>query len=320
VKIGIAPAGSRDAREAVEMARLAEERGMAELWLSEDYLERGAFTVAGGVAAATSRILIGLGVINPWTRHVALTAMECAALDELSGGRLIVGVGASNAAWMEGKLGIPFEKPITRLIEYVEALRSLLSGEPIDEVVGGRRVRAGLSFPPFREGIPVYLGVKGPTALAKATPIADGLMLSILSSPPYVEWIKQTYAPRATSAYVLVSYDDDPETARARVRERTARFLGVHGATMITEKGGLDAETASAFSGRLKTGRDATDLLNDEILDAFTVAGSFDDCVRGIRRFADAGLDSLVVMDDGLGDPASVIDRLSLVADAAGLE
>jgi 5,10-methylenetetrahydromethanopterin reductase len=317
VRIGLAPAGSRDAATAVEMARHAEERGLAEFWLSEDYLERGAFAVAGGVAAATSDIQIGLGVINPWTRHVALTAMECAALDELSSGRLIIGVGASNARWMQGMLGIPFEKPIARLLDYVGALRQLLAGESVERDVVGLPVSAALSFSPTRPAIPIYLGVKGPIALERGAPVADGLMLSVLSSPPYVAWIKKTYSPRSLTAYVSVSCDDDPEEARARVRPRTAHFLGVHGPTKITEMAGMEPGVASLFHDRLAAGLDAQDLLTDEILDTFTVAGTIDHCVRGIRRFADAGLDSLIVMDDGSEDPHVVVEKAARVAHAA---
>src|SRR5690606_36246919 len=112
MRLGVAPSGRRSAADAVELARRAEDAGLDEVWVSEDYLERGSFAVAGAMAAATTRMRVGLGVVNPWTRHIALTAMEAHALDEIADGRSVLGIGASNKRWMQDRLGIPFERPI----------------------------------------------------------------------------------------------------------------------------------------------------------------------------------------------------------------
>ena len=81
------------AREFVRNAKLAEELGFGTWWVPEDYFFRGAFTLAAAAAAATSRIKIGIGVLNPYTRHPAMIAMEFGALDEVSDGRAILGLG-----------------------------------------------------------------------------------------------------------------------------------------------------------------------------------------------------------------------------------
>jgi 5,10-methylenetetrahydromethanopterin reductase len=319
MKIGFAPAGSRDSRVAVAMALHAEKLGLAEVWVSEDYLERGSFSVAGGIAAVTERVNIGLGVINPWTRHVALTAMECAALDELSDGRLIVGVGASNAAWMEGLLGIPFEKPIERLVEYVRGLRGLLAGDHVTTSVGGLPLDAELSFRPLRPNIPIQLGVKGPIALRRGAAVADGLMLSVLSSPAYVRWIRSEHPEMPLTAYAFVATDDDGAEARDRLRPRVGRFLGIHGPTEITARASVPAELASRFSERLVAKRDASDLVTDDHLANMTVSGTLEDAAAAARAYADAGLDVLVAMDDGVTDPIVVVERIAAIANAADL-
>ncbi|MCU1478723.1 MAG: hypothetical protein JWQ64_3416 [Subtercola sp.] len=317
MRMGIAPAGSRNAGVAISMAEYADQLGFSELWLSEDYLERGAFAVAGGVAARTTQITIGLGVINPWTRHVALTAMECAALDEISSGRLIVGLGASNAGWMHGKLGIAFDKPIGHLIEYTEALRALLDGQELNRTVGGLHIQAGLSFQP-RKHIPVYLGVKGPVALRRGTTIADGLMLSVLSSAPYISWVGAEYEPKRMTAYTFFSCDNDGAAARERIRSRTARFLGMHGATPITALAGIDEKLALQLRERMREGADGADLVTDEVMRTVTVSGTPSDCADAIRRFDQAGLDTLVMMDDGISDPHQFVNAVASVARAAG--
>lgn len=321
MRIAYAPAGRRDAGTAVALARQAEDLGFAEVWLSEDYLERGAFAVAGAVAAATSRVGIGLGVINPWTRHVALTAMECAALDEVSGGRLTIGLGASNRGWMQGRLGIPFTQPISTLEAYTAALRRLLAGEVVRGDVNGLDLDAGLSFTPPRTDIPVYLGVKGERALGVGARVADGLMLSVLSTPAYVRWIRDQH-PRpdlSLTGYAAFSCDDDGALARERVRSRTARFLGMHGASPITAVPGLAADRAEALRERMLAGDDGADLVDDDLLRTFTLTGTRDEVAAGMRAFADAGLDTLVVMDDGVSPAAEALARAAECARAAGL-
>ena len=317
MRIGVAPSGRRSAADAVELARRAEDAGLDEVWVSEDYLERGAFAVAGAMAAATTRMRVGLGVVNPWTRHVALTAMEAHALDEVAGGRSVLGIGASNKGWMQDRLGIPFERPIARLVEYTRGLRTLLAGERLTAEIGGLHVDAALDAHPARD-IPIVWGVKGPRALELSRE-ADGVMLSVLSSPAYVRWVRESYAPRDTIAYATFAVDADAAVARERLRAHTARFLGMHGPSAITERAGLDQELAAEWRERLLTGRDASDLVDDAVVAAVTVSGTPDDAAAALLAHRDAGLGSLVVIDDGSADPAQLVAGVVDAARRAGL-
>ncbi|MGF3056087.1 LLM class flavin-dependent oxidoreductase [Microbacterium sp. YY-01] len=318
MKIGVAPSGRRSAADAVELARIAEGEGLAEVWVSEDYLERGAFAVAGAIAAATSSVSVGLGVINPWTRHVALAAMEAHALDEIAQGRSIVGLGASNEGWMSGRLGIPFRRPIALLQEYSQALRRLLAGERVAEEVAGLLLDAQLDATPARD-IPIVWGVKGPRALQLGADEADGLMLSVLSSPGYVRWVRQQYAPAHITAYASFRVDADPAAARESLRGHTARFLGMHGASAITEYAGLDQTLAHQWRERLLSGRDASDLVDDATVSAVTVSGTPDDAAHALLAHRKAGVDSLIVIDDGRTAPAQLVGDLVKVMALAGL-
>ncbi len=300
------------------LARLAEDAGLAEVWISEDYLERGAFAVAGAIAGVTERVGIGIGVINPWTRHVALAAMEAHALDEVAEGRSILGIGASNAAWMQGRLGIPFERPIGVLADYTEALRVLLRGDRLQTQLLGAQIDAALDAAPPRE-IPIVWGVKGPKALALAQEHADGVMLSVLSSPAYVAWVRATYAPRSVTAYASFAVASDRATARERLRAHTARFLGMHGASAITARAGIDQDVAALFRERLLAGAPALDLADDDIVGAVTVSGTPDDAAEGFLAHRAAGVDSLVVIDDGSAEPESLVAGVVDAAARAGL-
>jgi 5,10-methylenetetrahydromethanopterin reductase len=275
MRIGYAPSADADAKSAVAAARAAEEAGFHEIWLPEDYCERGVFAVAGAVAASTGTIGIGIGVINPWTRHPVLTAMEAAALDELSDGRLMLGIGASNERWMSQWLGIPFRRPITRTREAIEVIQALLAGEHVSREFGDLNVDTALSFTPGRSDVPIYVGAKGQHALAMAGAFADGVLLSILSAPNYIAWARERTGRSALpmGVYVLFACGSDGPEVRDRVRPTVAKYLGVHGDHDITRVAGLDPELSLRFRARLLDGNPASELVTDEILDTFAIVG-----------------------------------------------
>jgi 5,10-methylenetetrahydromethanopterin reductase len=300
MRLGLMLSGARPAPDAVAVARRAEAAGIHDIWISEDYFERGAMGVAGAVVTATSTARIGLGVVNPWTRHPMLIAMEAAGLDELAGGRLILGMGASNQVWMQERCGIPFRAPLQAVDEAVQIIRTALTGKPV--LFTGRHftVDARLSFMPDRPAIPVYLGAKGARALALAGRTADGVLLSLLSAPRYIAWVRERCAaPLDVAAYVLVSCAADRVAARAAVRTPLAFYLGVHGEHDITAVAGLDAGRAARFRAGWVAGRPDVDLVDDDLIDTFAVAGDVPDCMAGLRRLADAGLGSAVLRDPG---------------------
>ncbi len=115
ISFGAGLLGESDILSMAESARAAEELGYSTCWIAEDYFCGGAFSIAAACAESTRRIRIGIGVLNPFTRHPALIGMEAASLDALSGGRALMGLGASNALWIQEQMGIPFVKTIPSL-------------------------------------------------------------------------------------------------------------------------------------------------------------------------------------------------------------
>lgn len=311
MRLALALSGRRDAAGAVALARTAEDLGFQEVWVTEDYCERGAFSLAGALAVATSRMTIGIGVVNPWTRHSMLTAMETAALAELAPDRVVLGLGASNPRWMSDQLGIPFERPIGVLRRTTETIRSALSGARVVADDGRHAVDAQLAFVP-PGSIPIVLGVKGEQALRLAGDVADGVLLSVLSSPAYVRWAAHRAAGVALSAYVAVRCGEDHEGAREQMRPFVAKYLGLHGDHAITRVAGLDLEHRKAFRRGWLDGVPRTDLVDDAVLDRFAVAGRPDHCRMLLRGLAAAGLDTMIVHDHGQEAPAA---HLAMIRD-----
>lgn len=319
MRLGFSIAGTRPAARAVEAAVAAERAGFEEVWVTEDYCERGAFSVAAGIAAATEIVRVGLGVLNPWTRHPVLTAMEFAALDELAGERAVLGMGASNVRWMEVELGIPFRRPLAVLRESVEVLRATLAGEHLDHRGEAFRVATGLSFTPPCTDVPIWLGVKGPKALDLAGEVSDGVLLSVLSSPAYTVWAIERLEGRVpVAAYVEFACSEDSGEAKDAVRPTVARFLGVHGEHAITRTAGLEPELARAFREGWVAGEPRLDLADDRLVDTFAVAGDPEECAAGFARFREAGLDTLVVRDHGGPDVEGLLADARAAWERAG--
>jgi 5,10-methylenetetrahydromethanopterin reductase len=311
--IGLALTGDGIAARVPALARVAERAGLASLWFVEDYFFPGAYTLAGAAAAVTDRIALGLGVVNPYTRHPALIAMETASLAALAPGRVVLGLGSSNRHWIAGQMAIPFEAPLARVRESVEVVRRLLAGERVT-YLGVQIAVSGVELEEKVPGrVPILLGVKGPKALALAADVADGVHGAILTTPAHVRRIRASARGRrdfGVIAYVATAIDDDRRRARAAVKPLLARYLGVlHGQSILADAG-LDEGATRPFRDALAAGRPAGELVDDALVERFAAAGTPDDCRRAFARFAEAGLDSPVALVPHALDLPEQISRI----------
>lgn len=316
--LGVAFLGADVPRHVAGWARAAERAGLGSVWLIEDYFYPGAFALAGAVAAVTERVVVGLGVVNPYTRHPALLAMETATLAGLAPGRVALGLGASNRVWIEERMGIPFTAPIESVRECVEIVRRLLAGERL--TFRGRRFAVNavrLESTP-EQAVPIFLGVKGPRALGLAGEIADGVHCSILASPAHVRRVRATASaarpagagPLTVIAYLPLAISRDGAAARAVLRPFVARYLGVlHGQSILADVG-LDAARTEQFREAHLRDERAGHLVTDEVLDSVAVAGTPADCRRALARWADAGLDAAVAV---VPREADMLEQLTLI-------
>ena len=311
--LGIALMGHGLPGQTVVWSRAAEAAGLGSVWIVEDYFHPGAYALGGAVAAATERVTIGLGVVNPYTRHPALVAMETAALAGLAPGRIVLGLGSSNRKWIEGQMAIPFKTPLRGLGEAAAIVRGLLAGERVTFTGDCFSVHDVVLERPPTEPVPVLFGVKGPRALALAAEIADGVHCSILASPAHVRRVRAAAADRRdyrVVAYVPVAVSDDRQEARAAVRRVLARYLGVlHGQSILTDAG-VGPERTLVFRDALQAGRLAPELVTDDLIDALAVAGRPSDCCAALARLAEAGLDTPIAFVPGGLDFAAQLERL----------
>lgn len=167
------------AAEYLQAARDAEAAGFDAVWSNE--LHRTAFVPLAAVAAQTSRVQLGTGVVLAFTRSPLITALSALDLDEISNGRLILGLGTGVQRLNEDWHGVHYGKPVPHLRETVAVLRLLLDGAAKGEPMEYRGEYHKLNirgykrhFPPVRERIPIYLGGVGPLMIRLAGEVGDG--------------------------------------------------------------------------------------------------------------------------------------------------
>ena len=223
--------------ELVELARWCEQLGYRSFWYTDVRFGRECYVGLSAVATGTSRLRLGPGVSDPYTRHPAITAATIATFDELSGGRAQLGLGVGGQGFRQ--LGIERKLPVAALRETVETVRALLRGETVS--LQGKVISlagARLDFDPVRAHIPIYFATHGMQVSKLAGRIADGVLVANTLHPRMIE----LYLGRIRDGMVLAgresdSFDlglrieacisDDGDAAFAVMRRRMAsRLIG----------------------------------------------------------------------------------------------
>ncbi len=175
----------------VELAQEAERLGFSKCWIFDEGLEgRDVFVTLGAIAQNTKTLQIGTGITNPYTRHPAQTANAIATVDEISGGRAFLGLGAGGTLVLE-PMGLTRSKPLTALREILETIRPLFRGEKVN--YQGNFIRLNEAHIHFaRPDLPIWIASRGEKILTLAGKAADGVTLDFLHRDlmqNYVDWI-----------------------------------------------------------------------------------------------------------------------------------
>ncbi len=160
-----------------ENVRLADSLGYDSVWLGEAWGYE-LFTSLADLAPVTTRMKLGAGVANIFSRSPALIATTAATLDERSGGRMVLGLGSSGPQVVEHWHGVPFTRPLQRTREYVQIINAILRREPLNfegEIFSLERGFT-IRFTPVRDHIPIYLAPLGPKNIELAGEVADGIL------------------------------------------------------------------------------------------------------------------------------------------------
>jgi 5,10-methylenetetrahydromethanopterin reductase len=304
--------GDAPVAQLAERARLAEANGYNTVWVADERFYREVYSCLGQIAARTSKVLLGPCVTDPFARHPALTAMAIATLDEISGGRAILGIGAGISGFVE--LGIYHRRPARAMREAIDLIQALLRAETVDfrgEVIGFHQGR--LSFPPVRSAIPVYVASNGPLGQRMAAEIADGVIMEACASAAEVRAFRGAVedaagkAGRDPQAIRIIARLNtciaaDGRAARDAVRPTVARYLGagrLRSRTAAAQGLTLPAEAVAAVAGAAYAAGvtpylPLLPMITDRHVDALTLAGTVEEVAEHAIALRTAGADAII--------------------------
>jgi 5,10-methylenetetrahydromethanopterin reductase len=245
--------------EYADLARAAESAGFDQFWVSNDLFLRSVWVILSHAAMATTRIQLGTCIVNPYTMHPAEIGMAAASLDELSGGRLNLGISSGARDFLQW-VGIEPERPVRMVVETVGILRQLFAGERAE----GWSDAAYLHFP--ARPIPIYIGATSPGMLRAIGRVADG-GLPLLFPPEHFSVAMQhiraglAEADRKlddidVAACIWCSVSADGNSADDVLREKIA-YYGHALSPLILEALGVAREDFEPIQAAIVTDRDA---------------------------------------------------------------
>jgi 5,10-methylenetetrahydromethanopterin reductase len=303
-RLGLGLSNEVPIAQTTALVQLAESLGFTEAWIPEVNHGRTATSVVAHLAGVTSTIGLGIGVINPFWRHPSLIAMETATLDELTGGRLRMGIGP--AVWSlralgedDGRIG----KPLTATVDTLRIVAGMLRGEDNPgSTLFPIRTDTRLSFEPFRRHVPLYVGAVNQRMLEASGAWADGVALGAITSPGYAAWAAGRVADGARAAgrdpgdvdligHVLISVDRDRRVARNATRRVIASYIARVERVVIEHSGADPDAVAEAQRAVREDGiAAAVDRIADSLIDTFAAAGTPEDAAERVAVYRAAGL------------------------------
>jgi 5,10-methylenetetrahydromethanopterin reductase len=283
---------SHDLRDGLDYVRYAEEKGFEAVWQAESRLVRDAIVPMAAYAAVTTKLKVGSGVINNWTRNIGLLAATFLTLDDLAPNRIICGIGA----WWDPlakNVGIDRKKPLLAMRETVEVMRRLLNMERVTfhgefhhvdgielDVVHGRREP---------RNIPIMIGATGDLMMEMTGEIADGCVMNYCVAPEYNEKALELLEKGAKKAgrkiedidrpqLIVCSVDEDHDKAIEYTKELLCQYLAqqphIAKASNVSSEVINNIQTTLGWPATKEQINKAKHFVPDELVNKITASGT----------------------------------------------
>ena len=282
-----------------DLSVTAESVGFDSVFVSHHYNNRDEFVALAQIAAATDEIALGPGITNPYETHPVTLASRMATLEEFADGRGLFGIGPGDRSTL-ANLGYEQESALRRVLETMRVARRLWAGERVDHDGTFEAVDAGLNYEVGE--IPVYVGAQGPHMTRMSGKYADGILFNG-SHPRDIAWARERVDEGLTdrpdelgsfdlAAYASVSVAPDAASAREAARPPVS-FIAGGAPPPVLDRHGIDHDRAAEIGDAIGAGEfsDAFDLVTEQMLDAFCIAGppeSVGDRIAAILETADS--------------------------------
>lgn len=299
-------------RDSCEAAKRAEALGYTDAWTAEVSGPDG-LSVATAIGAVTEKIRVGCAIVPAFTRPPALLAMGALAAHQASAGRFVLGIGASSPTIVGSWMGIPFEKPLTRVKETLDAVRAALAGDKVTAHADSFSIDGFRLEAPAPE-VPIFLAALGPKMLALAAESADGVAL-YLGAEEGVRIARQAVGDKEIVERIICVPDVPVEDVVPMLRFQMAPYIAVPAYNRYLQAQGFEAE-AGAVAKRWGEGdrKGAVDAITDEMVDALTLLGPAERCKERLEAFRAAGLDTPILMLMSPSGPEGALQALERMA------
>jgi len=313
----------------LDLARRAEAVGLDSVWVGETWGWE-AFTLVGELARITDEVTLGTGIVPVYSRSPALLGQAAATAARASGGRFVLGIGASAPAVVENWHGADFERPVGRTAETVRVVNAVLSGDTVeheggDLSISGFRLRVD---PPGE--VPVYVGALGETNVRMAGAEADGWMPIFVPDGRLRELraeFRESAEARGRSPgdlavvpNTVAAVSEDGEAAREAVRRHVAFYVGTMGAfyhRMLAESGYAAEADGIRDAWRGGEPAEAADRETDEIVDAAAIAGPPGRARERLAAYGDLGADGVSLFFPRRADGDLMCETVAHLGEAA---
>ncbi|WP_323736767.1 5,10-methylenetetrahydromethanopterin reductase [Methanosphaera sp. ISO3-F5] len=285
-------------KDILEVIKLAENIGFENIWITDHYNNRDVFEVLALAAHETSTIHMGSGVSNPFVRNPVTIASATATLNEISDGRAIVGVGPGDKATME-TLNLSWSKPVKTVKNAINDIRVLLNGEKLDQGAHLNGIKK------IESNIPIYMAAQGPMMLKASGEVADGCLINASNSKDFeiaVPLIKEgiqkggNKADYYFAAYTACSIDENVDVAYNQAKTVVA-FILAGAPDVVLERHNISVDVAVKIRNALAVYdfKTASSLVDENMIDAFSVCGTPEDISAKIEEFAKLGINEFVI-------------------------
>lgn len=301
-------------REILLCAKMADQQeNVDSLWVPESW-GRESFATLGAISQVTRKVSLGTSIINIYSRTPAIVAMAATTLDMLSDNRTIIGLGASTAAIVENWHGLKFNRPASRMKEYIECLRLMTRGEKVK--YNGEFFQINnfkILHQPQRANIPIFMAAINKKMVSMASKLADGILLYLR---PFEE-LKRTatelkQATKGKSFEIACSFicamsNKEPEKARARAATTLAFYIAVgEYYSKFLADNGFKIEVEEITAEYRKAGADnAAKYVSDRMLSSLVICGSSEECRESLSKFLSTGITLPIIQFNPIGDSES---------------
>jgi len=304
----------------VGIAQMAEELGYDSIWIPEMW-GRDAFSILGLIACNTSSIKLGTGIISVFSRTPAIIAQTVATLDEISGGRMMLGLGSSGPIVIEDWHGLKFEKQLQRTKDYVEIIRMILRFERVNyksEIFDLKNFR--LQFKPLRSKLPIFIAAIGPKNSKLAGELADGWIPFLIPLERLAgarEQVSSASNNVIVSPFIIASVTDDPALSKRQVSEHLVYYVGGMGTYYgnVLRRFGYGEEVENITSAWNKGSKaEAIEAVSDRMLSSLTLSGSIEQARARLSAYYEAGADLPILIFPPKSSIENVTDTINALA------